>query len=279
MKRDSVVIYRDLFEGLKGVPERSYKRIMNAVLSYAMDGEEPKLSGLEYALFRQAKSAIDANNRKYENGKQGGRPKNQSEENENQSETKDEPNGNQTEIKSNLNVKCKMLNDKGEMFKEKERKKENINIKNNTQCARDVNFSQMSDAELLEFGKKPIDMSSDDAFEIINAYSEEVAKRKGEPTKWKGKIIKGNGKFEELESHDAIIQSYHFSDGVRDKVKEFLRHCALNKRLIVNDKLRDILDEICDYSEDNERIEVIDKAINGGYFDIKRSERAYDTGS
>lgn len=141
MQRDSVVIYRDLFEGLMGVPERSYKRIMNAVLAYAMDGIEPKLNGLEYALFRQAKSGIDANNRKYENGKQGGRPKNQSEENENQSETKE----NQSETKPNLNVKCKMLNDKCILESKKESKKEDIYLKNNTQGARETYDEIMDD--------------------------------------------------------------------------------------------------------------------------------------
>ena len=166
MKRDSVVIYRDLFEGLMGVPERSYKRIMNAVLSYAMNGVEPKLNGLEYALFRSAKSTIDANNRKYENGKQGGRPKTQNETNEepseNQTETKDEPNNNQietkenqNETKTNLNVKCKMLNVKGEMYlKEKERKKENnIYKKTNTQGARKKD-EETYDAIVDEFGVK-----------------------------------------------------------------------------------------------------------------------------
>lgn len=71
IKRDSVVIYRNLFEALQEVPERAYKRVMNAVLKYAMDGEELELKGLEKSVFNLAKTQIDANNKKYENGKKG----------------------------------------------------------------------------------------------------------------------------------------------------------------------------------------------------------------
>ena len=80
--RDSVVIYRSLYEALKGVNERSYKKVMQAILGYAMDGKEPNLTGLEMTVFLIAKPQIDANNIKYENGKKGaqsgakgGRPK------------------------------------------------------------------------------------------------------------------------------------------------------------------------------------------------------------
>ena len=129
MARNSVLIYRDFFETMKGVSERSYKRIMNAVMAYALDGIEPNLSGLENVVFAQAKIWIDNNNRRYENGKQGGRPRNQE-------ETKEEPN-------HNLNVKCKVLSDKCDL---KERKKvSNIYLKNNTQGARETYDEIMDD--------------------------------------------------------------------------------------------------------------------------------------
>lgn len=82
MKRDSVVIYRNLYEALQKVGDKSYKRIMNAILKYSLDGEESNLNGAENAVFQLARTQIDANNRKYENGKKGaasgskgGRPK------------------------------------------------------------------------------------------------------------------------------------------------------------------------------------------------------------
>lgn len=81
--RDSVIIYRSFYEALQGVNEKSYKKIMNATLKYAMDEIEPVgLSGLEQTVFLLAKPQIDSNNRKYLAGKKGaefgasgGRPK------------------------------------------------------------------------------------------------------------------------------------------------------------------------------------------------------------
>lgn len=120
MKRDSVVIYRNLFEALQNVSDKSYKRIMNAILKYSMDGEELELNGVEKAVFQLAKTQVDANNKKYENGKKGaefgslgGRPKKPQ---ENPTKTPSDP----------LNDKCKMINDN--YLKESK----NLNINNNT---------------------------------------------------------------------------------------------------------------------------------------------------
>ena len=119
MKRDSVVIYRNLFEALQDVSDKAYKRIMNAILKYSMDGEETQLTGVERAVFQMAKTQVDANNKKYENGKKGaefgalgGRPpKNK--------ETEEKPQENPTETPPKpLNDKCKMLNNLKESKKE-----------------------------------------------------------------------------------------------------------------------------------------------------------------
>ena len=72
MKRDSVVLYRNFYEALQPVGDKAYKRIMNAVLKYSLDGEESELTAMENAVFQMARTQIDANNRKYENGKKGG---------------------------------------------------------------------------------------------------------------------------------------------------------------------------------------------------------------
>ena len=238
MARNSVLIYRDFFETMKGVSERSYKRIMNAVMAYALDGIEPNLSGLENVVFAQAKIWIDNNNRRYENGKQGGRPRNQEETKEepngnqniteikpngNQEKTKEEPNGNQniTEIKPNgnqeetkeepnhnLNVKCKVLSDKCDL---KERKKvSNIYLKNNTQGAR--------------------------------------------------------------ETYDEIMDDWGCSPPVKAALGRFIQHCTLNGQKLTNDRLNGIIEEL-DFKQglsDDEQIKALDTAIAKGYFDIKR---------
>lgn len=108
MKRDSVVIYRNLYEALQDLSDKQYKRIMNAVLKYSMDGEESELTNIEKAVFQMAKTQIDSNNRKYENGKKGaehgskgGRPKkDKSKENIDEEYSSEEDLGNNQSIQS-----------------------------------------------------------------------------------------------------------------------------------------------------------------------------------
>lgn len=112
--RDSVVFYRSFYEAIKMLPAEQFKASALAILEYGLDGKEPEAEGIERTVFCMAKPQIDANNRRYENGTKGGRPK-----------TKD----NQTETKDNLNET------KPEP-KEKEKVKENVKEKDNTySCA------------------------------------------------------------------------------------------------------------------------------------------------
>lgn len=143
MIRDSVVIYRNLYEALQGVSDKSYKRIMNAILRYSLDGEDSELNGVEKAVFQMVKTQVDANNRKYENGKLGaesgklgGRPKKEKPPQENPNETPQEPqeNPNETPTKP-LNVKCKMLNVKCLNLKVSKKASINKNISNTGTCA------------------------------------------------------------------------------------------------------------------------------------------------
>lgn len=148
MKRDSVVIYRNLFEALQDVSDKAYKRIMNAILKYSMDGEETQLTGVEKAVFQMAKTQVDANNKKYENGKKGaefgvlgGRPA----KNKEVQETEEKPQENPTETPPKpLNDKCKMINDL------KESKKVNIENNNIHAHARE-SYDEIIDA--FEFSK------------------------------------------------------------------------------------------------------------------------------
>lgn len=225
--RNSVIIYRDFMEAMHDVPEKSYKKIMNAVMSYAMDGKEPtNLTGLEKVVFSQAKIWIDNNNRKYENGQKGGRPRNQNETeqepNENQNETKtkpkhnqrttkEQPNDNQTITKAepnlNLNDKCKVLSDKYIVSK---KERNNINI-----------------------------------FKKQDAYARE--------------------------SYDDLMDAWELSFAVREAVERFIRHCTLNGQILTNDRLDGIIAELELHREnDDEKIQAINDAINGGYFDIRR---------
>lgn len=98
--RDSFVFYRSFAESVKNLPPEEYKKVMQSILDYALDGKEPEQSGIEYTVFCLVKPQIDANNKRYENGRKGGRPK----PSDNQELTKVEPNNNQTVTTPEPNV-------------------------------------------------------------------------------------------------------------------------------------------------------------------------------
>ena len=111
MERDSMVLYRSFIEAAADLPADEFKECFLALARYAMDGIEPADASPTVKLFfTLTRPQIDANNRKYENGKRGGRPakgkaepKAESEKpNRNQTETKQKPT--ETETEPNVNV-------------------------------------------------------------------------------------------------------------------------------------------------------------------------------
>ena len=122
MKRDSILFYRSVMDALKELPPEVFKEAVLGMCTYGMDGEEPELSGMAKIVFLMAKPLIDSNNRKYQNGRKGGRPASEKP-NDNQDITKEEPTDNHRLSKEkpndNLYVKGDMLNAKGEMINNK----------------------------------------------------------------------------------------------------------------------------------------------------------------
>lgn len=106
--RDSCVFYRSFLVSIRLLPKKNQLAFFNALFDYALDGTEPSnLPGGAMALFNALKPQIDANNRKFENGKKGGRPK------KNQDETKPKPNNNHrfSNQKPNENVNVNVNGD------------------------------------------------------------------------------------------------------------------------------------------------------------------------
>ena len=98
--RDSFVFYRSFFEALQDVPIEERACIYDAICDYSLNDIEPKLTGMQLAIFKLIRPNIDSNKRKYENGKKGavfgkkgGRPK---KDNPNQTPTKPQDNPSQT---------------------------------------------------------------------------------------------------------------------------------------------------------------------------------------
>lgn len=117
--RDTTVFYKSFVDAIETQSKEIQAEIYHLVFDYAFNGTEPnqeEYNSVSIAMFMLMRPQIDANNKKYENGKKGGRTK--AEPNLNQTETKVEPkpNQNQTKQKPNVkkaepNVECIMLND------------------------------------------------------------------------------------------------------------------------------------------------------------------------
>jgi uncharacterized phage protein (TIGR02220 family) len=104
-----MIFYRSFWEAIKNLPECEQIACVRAILEYGFDDKEPEEPGAAKALFMMARPQIDANNARYENGKKGGKPRNNQsvtkvKPKRNQSVTNCEPNRNQTVTKPKPNV-------------------------------------------------------------------------------------------------------------------------------------------------------------------------------
>lgn len=70
MARDSFIFYRSFYEAIKEIPEDAQLQVYKAISIYALEQEEIQLTGISKAIFSLVKPQLDANYKKYENGKQ-----------------------------------------------------------------------------------------------------------------------------------------------------------------------------------------------------------------
>ena len=113
MGRESMVIYKSFYEAIKGLPDDIRLALHDAIMEYGLYGIEPeKLDPVARCVFVLIKPQIDANNRKYENGKKGGRPRkaeanqdgSDKEPADSQKATDKKPNKNQTKPNKNQKI-------------------------------------------------------------------------------------------------------------------------------------------------------------------------------
>ncbi len=105
--RDSFVFYKSFYEAIETLPKTKKVYLYEAIVRFALFSEEPKLDGMLQGMFNLIKPQLSANLARYENGKKGGRPRNQKETetkpNNNQKKTNQEPNVN-VNVNDNVNV-------------------------------------------------------------------------------------------------------------------------------------------------------------------------------
>ena len=96
--RDSFVFYRSFYESIRLLPKKYQLQCFDALCNYALnDVPLEGVPGTVEAILKSFKPQVDANNRRYENGCKGGRPKG------GQDETKAKPKHNQDETKPKRN--------------------------------------------------------------------------------------------------------------------------------------------------------------------------------
>jgi hypothetical protein len=112
--RDSTIFYRSFYEAISELTNEQQGIVYNAIFNYALNGIEPELTGIAKTVFTLIKPQLDANNKRFENGSKGGRPK--------QTETKIKPNNNQNKTKTEPNNNNNVNNNVNVNVNEKENK-------------------------------------------------------------------------------------------------------------------------------------------------------------
>jgi uncharacterized phage protein (TIGR02220 family) len=95
--RESFVFYKSFFESIKELDPKDQVQIYNAIFEYEFYKTEPQLSGVCKSIFTLILPQLEANDKRYENGKKGGRPKKE------ETKTKPKNNQNKTKVEPNVN--------------------------------------------------------------------------------------------------------------------------------------------------------------------------------
>lgn len=173
MNKESFVFYRSFYESLKDLEDVDRLIMLDAILKYSLDGEVPELKGMHLALFTLIKPQIDANMKRYENGKKGGRPKAQQlSENEHIDcllETEVKPNDNQTVTTGEPNVNVNV--NVNENVNENENENVSLSLSLSTERTdREITTKEKERFIEILFFEKKIFCPGKEAERFINSY-------------------------------------------------------------------------------------------------------------
>lgn len=74
--KESFVFYKSFYEALQDLKDKDRLKVYDAICEMALNNKDTELNGISKTVFTLIKPQVLANNRRYENGKKGGRPKN-----------------------------------------------------------------------------------------------------------------------------------------------------------------------------------------------------------
>lgn len=147
MARDSFIFYRSFYEAISELPKENQADTYNAIMQYALNQEEIKLTGISKAIFSLVKPQLDANYKKYENGKQ--------------KKSKTEAKHKQTKSKTKTNVN-ENVNDN-----------ENVNVNDNDN--ENVSDSCVDGLqEIINFYNENIGLITPYGLEVLSDYAKEM---------------------------------------------------------------------------------------------------------
>lgn len=115
--RDSAIIYRSFYEAIKTLPKENQADLWGAICEFALNEKEVQLDGISSAIFTLIKPQLEANLKRFKNGKQ---PKNKqngskTEAKNKQDESKVEANNNNNNNVNN-NIDTSLRSDSFEKF-------------------------------------------------------------------------------------------------------------------------------------------------------------------
>jgi hypothetical protein len=97
--RDNMLIYRSFFEAIKDLPAEDQAEVWNAIFELGLNGKLVDLKGIPNTVFKLIRPQIEANIKRFQNGKI---PKNK--QNKSESEANQEQNKSETESNKNNNI-------------------------------------------------------------------------------------------------------------------------------------------------------------------------------
>lgn len=128
MERKQFTWYRSYYDALKELPAEEFRDIVLAVCAYALDGEEPELSGVARAIFTLIRPTLEVGRSKAENRSRAEQTSISAEQTGNSPEqTKNKPEQTQNKRKQTGNKPEQTRNKPEQTRKEKEKEKESEN--------------------------------------------------------------------------------------------------------------------------------------------------------
>lgn len=106
VNRDSFIFYRSFQDAINEASEHEQLLIYRAIANYALNREEPQLQGVAKLAWLLIRPQLDANWKRFENGRKGGAPEGNKNNRYSKSTTKVQPKTNQstTKVQANNNV-------------------------------------------------------------------------------------------------------------------------------------------------------------------------------